>query len=388
MFSALEDKLSSTQAFRFVSPSSSSFDNETTPVKERSVHSAKMEARQQSSQKSQNLSSFFGSVTKIGASLRGAEVNDRTQYSSKEIHYGMESRRSMWDVLVGQDEFISSIMDCQLSARDERGKKDEKQNHLRKALASRGLNNYALKKNAVPLPSAPNVMVNGIVPSTAIMFKSALYPAVIEFCVDKDSLPSQNSAVSDSGLSISSNKSPSYFPSSRKVIVKTGDDLRQDQLIIMMIRLMDGILKRYTLDLCLKPYSIIATSPTAGLVEFVEGSLPISEILATHNNSILQFFQKKAPMDSAKYSIDPDVMQTYVSSCAGYCVITYLLGVGDRHLDNIMLQPSGHFFHIDFGFIFGRDPKPLPPPFRLTREVRFEKKLCNSLSNHIRNLLN
>lgn len=26
-------------------------------------------------------------------------------------------------------------------------------------------------------------------------------------------------------------------------------------------------------------------------------------------------------------------------------------------------------FHIDFGFIFGQDPKPLPPPFRFTRSM-------------------
>jgi len=84
----------------------------------------------------------------------------------------------------------------------------------------------------------------------------------------------------------------------------------------------------------------------AGLVEFVDPSIPVSQILSNNNNSILTFFKKVAPQKGSKYGVKPEVLQTYIRSCAGYCVLTYVLGVGDRHLDNIMIQPSGHFFHI------------------------------------------
>jgi phosphatidylinositol 3-kinase len=68
----------------------------------------------------------------------------------------------------------------------------------------------------------------------------------------------------------------------------------------------------------------------AGLVEFVSPSVPVSQILSSNNNSILAFFQKVAPQEEARFGIKPEVLQTYIRSCAGYCVLTYVLGVGDR----------------------------------------------------------
>ncbi len=56
---------------------------------------------------------------------------------------------------------------------------------------------------------------------------------------------------------------------------------------------------------------------------------------------------------------------------AAYCVMTHLLGVGDRHLENLLLTRRGRLLHVDFAFLLGRDPewRPPAPPMRITREM-------------------
>ncbi|KAL4808715.1 kinase-like domain-containing protein [Aspergillus unguis] len=193
----------------------------------------------------------------------------------------------------------------------------------------------------LPLPLDPDVLVTGCFPDESNVFKSSLSPLLITFKTTEG------------------RKYPILF--------KVGDDLRQDQLVIQIIILMDRLLQKENLDLKLTPYRILATNATAGAMQFIP-STSLSAVSAKYK-TVLAYLKANNPDDSEPLGVRKETMDTYIKSCAGYCVITYLLGVGDRHLENLLLAPDGHFFHADFGFILGRDPKPFAPMMKLCKEM-------------------
>jgi len=150
----------------------------------------------------------------------------------------------------------------------------------------------------------------------------------------------------------------------KRFLVKK-DDLCNDQIILSIIRLIDYILKKEEkLDLDIVTYQAIPLLSDLGLIEIVDDSQTIYTIKERLKFSIQNYIIENNS-DSTIHSI----RSRFMKSTAAYCVITYLFGIGDRHLSNIMITKNGCLFHIDYGFILGSDPKPLSPQMKLTDEM-------------------
>ncbi|KAJ1498236.1 Phosphatidylinositol (PI) 3-kinase [Coelomomyces lativittatus] len=194
------------------------------------------------------------------------------------------------ELLLRQEELVTKLTMLTKELRLNKDPRPRKIERLRELLQSVKYN--LLQFPPLPLPLDPNVLVVGILPFKATILKSQLMPLLLVFsCVDGSEYP---------------------------VIFKLGDDLRQDQLVIQIIHLMDKLLRKENLDLKLTPYKVLATGPDQGFVQYIPSS-SLAAILSKYNSiQVFLRINNSGDSSSSSYGISANAMDTYVRSCGMY----------------------------------------------------------------------
>ncbi|KAM3872917.1 phosphatidylinositol 4-kinase beta [Diretmus argenteus] len=153
------------------------------------------------------------------------------------------------------------------------------------------------------------------------------------------------------------------------VIVKCGDDLRQELLAFQVLQQLQTNWEQERVPLWIKPYKILVLSSDSGMIEPVVNAVSIHQVKKNSQLSLLDYFLQEHGSPTTEAFLT--AQRNFVQSCAGYSLICYLLQVKDRHNGNILLDAEGHIIHIDFGFILSSSPRNLgfeTSAFKLTTE--------------------
>ncbi|XP_017880998.1 serine-protein kinase ATM [Ceratina calcarata] len=206
---------------------------------------------------------------------------------------------------------------------------------------------------------------------------------------------------------------------SRYQLIKGKDDLRQDAVMQQVFTVMNTLLRSHEetkrRKLAIRTYKVVPLTQRSGIVEWCDNTLPIAAVLVG-TDSLPGLHKKYYPRDytarqckeklaaatkytpSRKLKVYMDCCEhmhpvmhhfftekypspetwferrlAYTRSIATTSMAGYVLGLGDRHLNNILIdQTTAEVIHIDFGIAFEQGkvlPMPETIPFRLTRNI-------------------
>eukprot|EP00842_Homolaphlyctis_polyrhiza_P005023 jgi/Hompol1/5521/HPOL_004490-RA len=199
-------------------------------------------------------------------------------------------------------------------------------------------------------------------------------------------------------------------------LVKGNDDLRQDAVLSSVFSMVNVLLSKHfetrKRQLRIRTYRIIPMSPQAGVVQWVNGTVPIGNLLmdghtryhpnqwtsidcrkrmtAENENPASTPASKLATYNTIERNFTPVLSriflekytdsrqwyanrQQFIQSLAASSMAGYVVGLGDRHSQNILFdEGSAEVVHIDLGIAFDQGkvlPYPELVPFRLTRNL-------------------
>lgn len=153
------------------------------------------------------------------------------------------------------------------------------------------------------------------------------------------------------------------------VIVKVGDDLRNELLAAQLLSALRRVWKKEHIPLRLAEYTVLVLKRDEGLIQPVLNTVSLHQIKKQSGASLRSWLEvEHGPPTSEEFL---NAQDNFVRSAAAYALTSYLLQLKDRHNGNILLDSEGHIIHIDFGFILSMSPKNLgfeSSPFKLTPE--------------------
>ncbi|KAG0227795.1 hypothetical protein BGW42_002714 [Actinomortierella wolfii] len=208
-------------------------------------------------------------------------------------------------------------------------------------------------------------------------------------------------------------------------LVKGGEDLRLDQRIQQLFSLMNDIMRKdpqcSQQKISVRTYKVIPMTGSIGILEWVDNTRPLRSCIESessnenwkrpqeihsrfvesfrgdirgyinmfmhgtrdrivkHIGNLWTFLRDDLLRQNvARLASSPEaflnIRYEFAKSLAAINVCSYLLGIGDRHLENFLLDLStGCLIPIDFGHAFGSATEVLPVPelvpFRLTRQL-------------------
>lgn len=196
------------------------------------------------------------------------------------------------------------------------------------------------------------------------------------------------------------------------LLCKPKDDLRKDQRLMEFNAMIERSLKRdmeaSKRQLYIKTYGVIPLNEECGTIEWVDGLKPMRDIIINsykqkavridYNEIRILLSEACASMPAGagvftdkilpkfpavlhEWFVDmfaePEAWYAarmrYARSCAVMSIVGHMLGLGDRHGENVLLEAgSGGVFHVDFNCLFDKGltfEKPERVPFRLTHNM-------------------